>query len=608
MDLSRQEQLWKAKQARLKAAAPVQQAAVPVKKGGIDPRAWISEAGGTLGGIGAGILSAGNPLAVAAGAAAGSAIGKSLEQAVKGEPINQKDVAIEAGLSGLFAGGPIRLGKSVLGAGVKKVAEEGTKQAAKGAFTRLQRQGIKQLGEAWGIDPGAKLIASGKAIGPKKANLLQNFARKIGVGKTSSAIDVQDVTEQFAKNTGTAIKNRLAGVKTTFNTKELLGTLDDEFKNILGLGGKKTPLMKDIQNQVRKANGNYAKLWELRKNIDKQLINFNKGTDLASTSAQTIADKTRRAINGVLKQVDGIGDDFANYNKASDILTLVGPAVRSPKGSVIPGTGLRVLGGTTQRAKAGIGSVMKGRAATGATARQVPSLLRTAAGQGARQLSRVGLQAAVVPPAPGAALEPAMGEEMGMEAMGLEAPAPTDRRLEVIRNAIVQDISKTGGKNLKNIQTIATAYGIDLTPLGLGTGAKTGFAALTADQQKRVSNLNTVAAAINQLEESVATSGFFPEEPQALSSLLGRVRGTVGAAITPEQRAYTASLRSRGIQIIRALGEVGNLSQTEQESAFQLLPQPGDNAQTAAAKIQQLRALFTDVAQRVAQPRIGTFE
>jgi len=78
----------------------------------------------------------------------------------------------------------------------------------------------------------------------------------------------------------------------------------------------------------------------------------------------------------------------------------------------------------------------------------------------------------------------------------------------------------------------------------------------------------------------------------------------MGSATDPAKRQFLAQLSSRGIQIIRALGEVGNLSASEQEAARANLPNPGDNAETARLKLASLRELFGEVQNRVVSPTL----
>lgn len=610
---------------------------------GIDPRAWISEIGGTIGGIAGGALTGGTPMGAAAGAAAGSSLGKILEQKVKGEAIKPMDVATEAGLSALFAYGPVRAAKGVLGMGTKAAAQPTVAGAVKGEFTKKQREAIDLLGKAWGVHPGMSLPGKG-AIGVTKANQYQTFLKKLGVPKTAAALDVMDIADSAKKATANVISQNLKGTTKTFSKQTLTTDLRKAFEKVLGAGqiptstillptdtaaqraaklaiskGTKSAVkvntfIDDIYKTLSKGGVSHEDLWNLRKLIDKQMINFSKGTDKASGVAQEIGQAARNEISKILKTDKVLASQFNNYNTLSEIYDLISPVVKAPKGTYVPGLG-RVGGKTTQRLQALGGSLLGGGGTGEAAVKAAPSLLQTARGQVGRQAAAAGLRTAVTPPQPSPeGFAPIAVPTTGMEAtapgMAPVAPAQIDPRLYRIAAAVEQDIARTGGKNIKNIQTIAGLYGIDLSPLGLqpATAAKTGFAALTADQQKRVANLNTVSAALNNLEQSVAQSGFFPQEPQALSTLLGPGRQAIGGAINPEQRQYMASLRSRGIQIIRALGEVGNLSASEQEAAIKVLPKPGDNARTAALKIAQLRALFSDVAQRVASPQIGTFQ
>ena len=179
------------------------------------------------------------------------------------------------------------------------------------------------------------------------------------------------------------------------------------------------------------------------------------------------------------------------------------------------------------------------------------------------------------------------------------------QQLELARSQMLLEALE-GGATLEDLEEINKILDLVQTSQGIALpGAGGGeFGDLTADQQKRVTNLNTVQVALDQLEKDAANSGLFQEESQLAATIGGPFEKLIGSSTDPAKRQFLAQLSSRGIQIIRALGEVGNLSASEQEAARANLPNPGDNAETARLKLASLRELFGEVQNRVVSPTL----
>lgn len=165
---------------------------------------------------------------------------------------------------------------------------------------------------------------------------------------------------------------------------------------------------------------------------------------------------------------------------------------------------------------------------------------------------------------------------------------------EAIVQAMMQDLASTGGKNIDKLQKFFEFANYD----ALQAASSGGAGELNADQKKNLLKVANVDTQLAQLQAFV-DSGFFPDQPQWQASLGGIWSRNIGRQIDPEMRTYIAQLKGRGIQVIRALGEVGNLSQSEQEAAINNLPAVGDNLETAQMKIQALRNLFSEVRNNI---------
>lgn len=589
---------------------------------GVDPRAWISEIAGTVGGIGGGLV--GGPAGAAAGAAGLTALGKIAEQKVKGEAVKPKDVLTESALSGLFAYGPVRAGKGLLG-----IAKGGTKEAAKqvaqkGVLTSgAKLQGTEIVGRAWGIHPGAKLIPGGKAIGVDKANKLQNFlvGKNVGVPKSASALQAMNIAESYSDDLAKNIAAQLKATNKTYSKSALNSNLRKSFEKVLGAGqkpittillptdtpaqraaklaitaGKKSAtksnqFVDDILLQIRDAGNSVDELWKIRLNIDSQLKNFRLSTDAASSLSNSIGEQARRVINQFInKAAPNVKPQFANYSKIQNALTLLEPVVKSPKGTPIPGIGggVRVAGQLTQKGQATAGFALKkgGAKATEEAAQQAPSLLRQAGTQATRQALATGTRG-LLSPIPAGPEQNNVTEDI--TGLGAEpTPPPIDPRLPKIITAIEQDINKTGGKNIKNIQTIAGLYGIDLTPIGLQpAGAKKST--VDAATKRQLAGIKTGAGIVNELENLITQAG--GGAGRVGGGLLG-VAGRVGLA--PEARTFTAARNAYISRLSRALGEVGVLTDQDIARAREAVPNINDSPREVQLKLASLRRIIND--------------
>lgn len=606
----------------------------PGASSGIDPRAWISEIGGTIGGIGGGLI--GGPGGAAAGAAAGTALGKVLEQKVKGEAVKPRDLLTETALSALFAYGPVRAGKGLLkvatGKGAKKAAEKATGQVAKSAFTKQQLTGIDQIGKAWGIAPGVP-VSKGTAMGPKKAFELQKFVvNKVKAPVASDALTVQQLVGQYSDDLGKNLSNTFKNYKPKFNKTTLTEQLRKAYekttpgagqtkpdlgKYLLDAGSKpanmsmsqyaqaiksgkikppKMPttkpntLISDINALIKDSDGSASSLWKIRRTLDEKIINFGKSSDSASTISESIARAARKVINDNLKSIGNVSKDLADYSTAQQILNLVGSAVKSPKGVPTPiGQSVAAeLGRTAQKARAAVGGRLTREtggqavetAAQQAGRQRVPvrsSLLRQVAATGTRGLI------SPVPAMPGEQIS--ITEDI--TGLGAEpTPLPIDPRLNTIRAAIVQDIQRTGGKNIKNIQIIAGAYGIDLTPLGLGTTKKSTLDAAT---KRQLAGIRSGIGVLNELENLITQAG--GGAGRVGGGLLG-IAGRVGLA--PEARTFTAARNAYSTRLSKALGETGVLTDQDIARAREAIPTLTDSPREVQLKLASIRRIIQD--------------
>lgn len=127
-------------------------------------------------------------------------------------------------------------------------------------------------------------------------------------------------------------------------------------------------------------------------------------------------------------------------------------------------------------------------------------------------------------------------------------------------------------------------------------GEKVKGGGMSADNQKAIQKLDTTLTTVNQLENE------FSKLNKSESGIAARVGGLargIGAATgidqDPALRNYDSMRKGVRSLIAKTFGEVGNLSEPEQENAIRLIPSIYDSAEEAAYKFNQLKTLINSV-------------
>lgn len=118
--------------------------------------------------------------------------------------------------------------------------------------------------------------------------------------------------------------------------------------------------------------------------------------------------------------------------------------------------------------------------------------------------------------------------------------------------------------------------------------------ALTEGLKKEFDRANRLAGTIRQL--STITGQFMEALPtgqrsaieQRFAGVAARIGARTGLDPNPQLLALLTNSRLEAIQLIRSFGEVGNLSQSEQQAAIAAYDQSGQTDEERLAKIQQL--------------------
>jgi len=599
------------------------------RQGGFQPSALISEAGGLTGALSGGAAGAaigsvvpvigtaiGGVIGAGLGGFLGGTGGSALEQQVRDKKVNTRKALTEGAIEGLFSAGPLKLirGGKALAKGAKagfkglSVADDLSK-ALIGTTTRV---GQATTGAARGIRTGAKV--GGERLRPEAAQEINQFLTKTVKTKAASpAAQLEDLAK-YQNNVVSQLDNTVEKFNKTLKQKDkifITNKLGKSFSdNIAGATDSQRQLASQLANEISQ-KGSLKDLNDYIKLLDNQ-INFNRPQDAVSTQREQVFRLFRKELRDAVTDPDvipglkNIKSNLAKAYQAEELLLdsagRLGSAF-NPLGARVPnrliqgaqarvGRGLERVGGALDSTnplaaalRVGAGSQVASGLSSGQEVAQLQQTEPTFAGDLTEQDMFSQLTGALG------------GQEQMQQQMQQQTQQPQSLlSQEDINQAILTDLQATGGKNIEQIQMIAEMYGPQ------AQGAQ--FEEMTADQQKRIQNLNTVSAALDNLEKEASESGIFREESQLASTIRGPIEKVVGSATDPAKRQYIASLRSRGIQIIRALGEVGNLSQSEQEAAAANLPKPGDNAETAFRKIESLRELFGQIQENVVAPQL----
>jgi len=539
----------------------------------------ISTATGTIGGIAGGILGAAGGAGIGAvpgaaiGGAAGGGIGEAIENLIDPQGGNWGNVAKEAAVSGLFAGGPLNLGKAGLRVGAKVLGREAAEAGAKAATrTVAERTSQSLLGKAWGIRTGAK--AGAEELTPQAASKLQSFVLKeVGVPKTASADVVAERLVNFKDLAGKNIDDIIKVSDRAITPQEaakLSQGFTTKISKIAGLDPT-NPTTQTLLNQAGEAK-TLGDLIGFRRNLD-EAINFSR----KSATPDPVTERVARAIRGEIdattsKLIPGLKNANTQYSRAAQALDFVLPAAKSPQGIKLPGF-LGSVGGE---------AAQSGRAAAGRIAGAVPTLGKTAgkvaqSGFTAKNALGVGVRQAGRQLFNGQAPEEQMTPEQSLEealmAQG-DVAAPQDQPPEIypLENlrADIQRDPKNAQEYLKYYASLQEVFGpVEQKPMG-------------AEAQKRALTSQSGLRSIQTLEDTLARDpGAF--QRQALPNPLGITGRLTG---TTDVRAATDNV----VDVLGRLRSGAAITDAEAKRFARLLPQPGDNPQSAARKIANVRA------------------
>ena len=189
---------------------------------------------------------------------------------------------------------------------------------------------------------------------------------------------------------------------------------------------------------------------------------------------------------------------------------------------------------------------------------------------------------------------------------GGEEPVEGFQTIELLSEKEVKELAAKVYKDPKDVSRVVYNWKqTGVIPTELESVKKYGRS-LTSDEMKKISQLEGGIRVVDQLE-SIITQ--IPE----FTGFEARVEGykMIGQGIIGENdivNAYGAYVKSVAIPIVRAMGEVGNLSETEQKAARNLVPNVTDTKGERAYKMQWLRETFSAIQKGFEQKNVSVVE
>ena len=592
---------------------------VKPKSQGIDPRAFISEIAGTAGAIGGGII--GGPVGAAAGAAGLTALGKALEQKVKGEEINTQNLLTESALAGIFGYGPLRAAgkltgisatKTLAGAGAKPLAGLAAKESVKtGALGATKAGSAKALSDTqrnllkntFNTFAGAK--AGSKRLSEAESNKLINFAinNNIITANTTGQTAYSKLSKLIAKSgadIGDLIKSAPAKTYTAAENKNLVSSLKSAFATVDGVDWKKNTFANRVTKSVQKAK-TPEELWGILQRI-RVSDTTAKGITQASSNIKQLAKQAEGVLSSSLKtNVPGY-DKLANKYFTGNLLSqYLGPVATSPRAGGRMLKGIPIGGRAIERAVSTIGTAGTGQVARGGLTQSAYNLLNPAARQGIglQGVSALGSRgtAQLASQGFGGAAKRMIGAGLIGNTMGTTAPtesmmgapispqpqagmdevsaAQSPYSLENLRNDIQRD-PYNATKYINYYQELEKVYGVGGQQLQLSDTA--------------IKNVNDVQKG---LQDIVDLGTKIQSSEGLVDPILGRIRSANPYDV--EAKNLQSSI-DRVRQVIGKALEGGVLRKEDEEKYKKILPTIIDNKETAIYKIQQIyQALDRDL-------------
>lgn len=598
--------------------ANVQKYGTPIapQQQGFNPASLLPAIGGTIGAIGGGII--GGPAGAGIGGALGGGAGSALEQAISGKPLDVGKVGQEAALSGVLGYGPLRALGLVTGVKGGRILADvvgggaGAQVAAQGAAAVPKLTGV--AGRAAAIQTGiaAQTKYLGKQLGtPKATQVLNTVYNKAGVGPTLDATAAFPKVEAFTRAKGAELGSLLKSTKvaprefaTAKNT--LLADVENRFSKVRSINYKNSEFAKQTLKDIRAAKSP-RELWQIKKDIADEAVNFARGEAAAVPGGELFARKSIFSINKTLdnlipnSQYKTLNQDFSHGMIAQDI---IGQTARVPKGISAPIVGK--VGPKLQQRVAGVVAGTGRQATQGlapATTRleqalryggqgRAPLVTGTAAERiaGLQALGPAGIARGVAAAVPSAVKRQALVRLAG-GALGTAEPTVTDEQAlvestqpqaaPVVNPYPVENMLYDVSRDPKN----SSKYIAIFNTVQANIKEQTKTAQLTEAQQTRVDVTNLVDQVRGMLDAGGVKIG-----PGGVLGKIEMAKAQLGAG-DPKTVDFYTMLGNLTATIARSRGGT-SFTANEQRLLNRYTPNEGDSEQQIRSKLNNLAKMF----------------
>ena len=590
----------------------------------------ISETGGLSGAVAGGAAgSAFGPLGTLVGAGiggfGGGTLGSVAEQSVRDNRVDTGKALREGALEGIFAAGPIRLGRAAVGAGkaaragatagqaLQQGAQQGLDFSIRGALGKgAQRASNNAAVKSLGLTKGQKNnifkntgsspaditgrfgIRTADDLGPKIDELQSSFDDVIS--RTTNPITRQTITDAFNSRISPLVtgavpqSERKIGAALKKEMDSLLETIGDD-------------ITASELNQIRKKFDKAVKKFDL---TDKTIADTNR------LSRDSLADVVRQAANtqGVRsaggQSLEELGKDLSSLRRLQEAANknVEGPGGTSLLGlrNLLGGAGAAAAFGTPVAGlAAGAGTAaLNSRAGRNATA-SLADRLASQLGGGGNNITQNVARGALTGSAVNSSLQssPTSVDQSQAPTSPNNAPntnvsnsqAPQlgnsipdlQQQVQLMTAQAQLAVLEQGGsleeaaQITQLIPVLLQAEGIDISGL-----VQEQQEPLTGDALKRSLTAQSGLRSLDTLEGTLQSDpGAF--QRQALPNPLGITGRLTG---TTQIRAATDNI----VDVIARLRSGAAITEDEAQRFAKLLPQPGDSEEDALFKLANVRA------------------
>lgn len=441
--------------------------------------------------------------------------------------------------------------------------------------TPLSRISERLQGAQTGIKAGAKV--GSRELSAKRAGELNTHLKSVA-NPSDSADTILRRNEEFMQNQGQAIQDTLATNNKALAASDTAGIVKS-VKRPIGVDNETNAVYRDLAGRV-KGTKDVQGLHQLRREIDDN-INFARSGDSVDPVREQVLRSFRDSISGkVGDKVPAIKPLNKAYSNAAEASDYLGAKVRGAGGGVSGGVsafGLPKVGGSAIQGAAGV----LGRGAdavSGAAARVPAGVQRVAKPLAAQAGVRAGAdilggreyanmfdsagddQEVAAQETPPGAVPGAVAGDVAGDGVSTNVPSPAIMQREAANAMMAGDY-----ETAEQILSLSEAFGADTE--------------MSAGDEKAGAALNT----LDQVEGLFKQAG----GGQGLAGFGSRL--AAGARMNPEVEAYDSVRRSAAVQLARAFGEVGVLSNQDIDMYAKMLPDSTSTQEAADIQFQTLR-------------------